>query len=119
MNAKQHMKHYLNALFLELKHLIQVLRFKPNDQTRVHHLRLILKRLQSFTFLLSLLGAKKIRLSKPLKKVFILAGKVRDLDLQLGLGPKISAVFWREHMQPLWRLRIENALNRFLCKWSF
>lgn len=114
MNAKQHMKHYLNALLLELKHLIQVLRFKPNDQTRIHHLRLILKRLQSFTVLLNLLGAKKIRLSKPLKKVFIVAGKVRDLDLQLGLGPKISAVFWREHMLPLWRLRIENALNRFL-----
>ncbi len=114
MNAKQHMKHYLNALLLELKHLIQVLRFKPNDQTRIHHLRLILKRLQSFTFLLSLLGAKKIRLSKPLKKVFILAGKVRDLDLQLRLGPKISAVFWREHMLTLWRLRIENALRTFL-----
>lgn len=113
MNAKQHMKHYLVALLLELKHLIRVLRFRPNEQACIHELRLSLKRLKSFTFLLTLLGAKKLHLSKPLKKLFLAAGKVRDLDLQLALGPKISADFWCKHMQPLWRLRSESAVKKF------
>jgi CHAD domain-containing protein len=113
MNAKQHMKHYLVALLLELKHLIRVLRFRPNEPASIHQMRLSLKRLKAFTFLLNLLGAKKIRLSKPLKKLFLAAGKVRDLDLQLALGPKISADFWRKHMQPLWRLRSESAVTKF------
>ncbi|MBT9546008.1 MAG: CHAD domain-containing protein [Candidatus Sericytochromatia bacterium] len=108
------MKHYLDALLLELKHLIRVLRLKPYEQTCIHELRLILKRLQSFTFLLNLLGAKKIHLSKPLNKLFLAAGKVRDLNVQLALGPKIAADFWREQMQPLWLLRSESAMKKFL-----
>jgi len=114
MNAKQHMKHYLDALLLELKQVILALRFRPHEQTCIHQLRLILKRLQSFTFLLNLLGAKKVRLSKRLKKLFLAAGKVRDLDVQWALGAKICADFWCEHMQSLWRLRSENALRKFL-----